>query len=144
MLTACPPHLMDVWCSWVRWDGVTSNQRPPHGYIWTPLPFHPHFALTPMSPWLLYNHCHLETKVSWRPHNVGLCLEIKLYCTTLTYVCHTYLHSPFHIDTIIHCDQFYLLKTRGQVLKHHKNLQNLNTYSGYVLHNTILSRLNKF
>ena len=94
MWIACPPK--DMRCPWVGWGGVTSNQRPPCGYIQTPLPCPPHSILAPVGLRLLNNHCHSETKVSWRAHIVDLCSRIVLYCTTSTYICHMYIHSPFH------------------------------------------------
>ena len=73
MSTTCSPHGHVHLRPWVRWGGSTSNRCPPHGYIWTPLPFHPYLAVTLVGLWLLNNHCHSETEVSWRPPHCGLC-----------------------------------------------------------------------
>ena len=102
---------MDAWRLWVEWGGVTSNRRPPHGYIWTPHPF----ALAPVG--MSNNHCHLETEVSCRAHIVGLYLGIVFYCTTSNlhmFMCTYILHSTS--DTIIHCNHFCLLEMWDRVL----------------------------
>jgi hypothetical protein len=52
--------------------------------------YEPHFysTLTLVDPWLLNNHCHVETNVSMRAQSVGLCLGIILCYITLTYTYH--------------------------------------------------------
>ena len=137
MLTAISS--MGTWHLWVGWEGVTSNRCLPRGYIWTPL----HFALALVGPWLLNNCCHLEIEMSWRPHIVDLCSRIVLYYTTTTYICHTYIHCPFHTWHHNPLRPLCLLKIWERVLKYYQILQNMNTYFGNVLHSRILSRQHK-
>ena len=136
MWIACPPK--DTWHPWIWWGGVTSNRCPPCGYIWTPLPLHPYFALAPIGSWSLNNHCHSEAEMSWRAHIVSLSSGIIFYPITFIYICHsTYiLHST--CDTIIHCGHFYLPKIRDSIFKQCRNLYNVNTYFGSTLHNRTL------